>query len=108
MPRIVGVDIPNDKVMGISLTYIHGIGRTTAGRVLKDLGIDHLRKARDLTDEEITRISNHIEQHLVVEGQLRRVTQKGLNVVAQGWGQLAVRVVRLRVHFFPAMSRYEL
>jgi len=78
MPRLVGVDIPNDKVMEVSLTYIHGIGRTTARRVLKDLAIDERRKARDLTDEEITRISNHIEQHLVVEGQLRRVTQTNI------------------------------
>ncbi len=78
MPRIVGVDIPNDKVMPIALTYIHGIGRTSALGVLKAVGIDETRKAKDLTDEELARVSTHIEQHLVVEGQLRRMTQTNI------------------------------
>ena len=78
MARIAGVNIPTKKRVEIALTYIHGIGRTTSRRVLKALAIDETRKAKDLTDEEIARISTHIEQHLVVEGQLRRMVQTNI------------------------------
>lgn len=78
MPRIVGVDIPSDKVTWVSLQYIHGIGRTTALDICRTLGLDPRRRAQDLTDEELARIANEIEQAVVVEGNLRRQTQQNV------------------------------
>ena len=72
MPRIVGIDIPNDKQVRIALTYIHGVGHTTAARLLQDVGIDGAVKARDLSDEELGRIAERIDKTLMVEGALRR------------------------------------
>ncbi len=75
MPRIAGIDIPNEKVVGISLTYIYGIGRTTAQKMCEDLKIDPSKRARDLTEDEITHVAGYIDKNLIVEGQLRRVEQ---------------------------------
>jgi small subunit ribosomal protein S13 len=72
MPRLLGVDIPNDKIIEVSLTYLHGIGRTLSRRVLKDLNIDGSLKAKDLTEEDVARMAVHIENNFVIEGQLRR------------------------------------
>ena len=78
MPRISGVDIPADKQIGISLTYIKGIGRTLAGGLLKKVGIDHTVKARDLTEEELSRIASTLEDEYVIEGRLRRELQQNI------------------------------
>lgn len=78
MPRIVGVDIPPQKKVGIALTYIYGIGHTTAQKLCVDLGIPADQKAKDLTDDEVARIANLIEKTYVVEGQLRRQVQQNL------------------------------
>ncbi len=76
MPRIVGVDIPNDKRVVIALTYIHGIGPNLSVEVLKQAGIDENARAKDLTEDEISRIASIIDRSYVVEGQLRRqITQ---------------------------------
>ena len=72
MPRVLGVDIPANKRLDISLTYIFGVGRTTSAQVCERLELDPGMKARDLTDEQITRLANHLQEDLVVEGQLRR------------------------------------
>lgn len=72
MPRVVGVDIPNDKRLEISMTYIYGVGRATASRVCVELQFDPGMQARDLTEEQITNLAHHLEKHYVVEGQLRR------------------------------------
>jgi small subunit ribosomal protein S13 len=72
MPRIQGVDIPNDKRIVISLQYLYGVGASNAKTILTKAGIDHNVKARDLTEEEITRIAGEIEASHVVEGSLRR------------------------------------
>ena len=72
MARIVGVDLPRDKRMEIALTYIFGIGRTRAHETLEATGIDASKRARDLTDEEIVAIRDHIEGNYKVEGDLRR------------------------------------
>ena len=72
MPRIVGVDVPNKRPTWIALTYIHGIGRYTAGRILKETGIDGTVKAGDLTEDEVSRITQIIDRDYIVEGQLRR------------------------------------
>ena len=72
MARIAGVDIPREKRVEISLTYIFGIGRTMSNRVLEATGIDPNTRVRDLTDEEVTRLRNWIDANLKVEGDLRR------------------------------------
>ena len=72
MPRIVGVDVPNNKPVWIALTYIHGIGRHTAEMVLKQAGIDNSVKAGKLSEDEVSRITQVIDRECVVEGQLRR------------------------------------
>lgn len=72
MARIAGVDIPREKRLEISLTYILGIGRTTANQVCAATGIDPNTRVRDLTEEEVAHLRTHIDQNLKVEGDLRR------------------------------------
>jgi small subunit ribosomal protein S13 len=72
MARIAGVDIPRDKRLEISLTYIHGIGRTTSDEVCRATGIDPDTRVRNLTDEEIAQLRAYIDGNLRVEGDLRR------------------------------------
>ena len=72
MARISGVDIPREKRLEISLTYIFGIGRTTAQQICAATDIDPNTRVRDLTDEEVNRIRGYIDQSLKVEGDLRR------------------------------------
>ena len=71
MARIAGVDIPNDKRVIISLTYIYGIGRTSAGVICQKTKIDPSRRVKDLTEEETIAIRNIIENDFKVEGSLR-------------------------------------
>ena len=78
MPRLLGVDIPNDKVIEISLTYIYGVGRRTALEICEDAGIAPGTRARELTGEDISRIAGLIEKTYVVEGQLRRQTMQNI------------------------------
>lgn len=76
MPRIAGVDIPNEKRVVVSLTYIYGIGPTFSRAILKDAQIDENTRAKDLTEDQISHIASIIDRNYVVEGQLRRqVTQ---------------------------------
>jgi small subunit ribosomal protein S13 len=72
MARLVGVDLPRDKRVEIALTYIFGIGRTRANETLAATGISPDKRARDLTDEEIVALREHIEANYRVEGDLRR------------------------------------
>ncbi len=72
MARIAGVNLPREKRLEIGLTYIYGIGRSTANEVLASLGLSPDTKVRDLTDEEVTRLREHIDANLQVEGDLRR------------------------------------
>ena len=72
MARIAGVDIPREKRVQISLTYIYGIGNTTAENICDALDIAPGTRVRDLTEEEVVRIRNHIDTELKVEGDLRR------------------------------------
>ena len=68
MARISGVDVPREKRVLIALTYIHGIGRTTAGLVCEGAGVNPATRVRDLTDEEVTQIRAFVDQQLKVEG----------------------------------------
>jgi small subunit ribosomal protein S13 len=72
MARIAGVDIPREKRLEISLTYLYGIGRTRAQAICEATGISADTRVRDLTDEEVARIRNFIDQTYKVEGDLRR------------------------------------
>lgn len=77
MPRIAGVDIPNEKKISVSLTYILGIGPTTSRQILRDTNINDVR-AKDLTGDELKRIATEIEQKYTVEGALRRLVQSNV------------------------------
>jgi small subunit ribosomal protein S13 len=72
MPRIVGVDIPNDKQIQVALTYIYGVGKYRAIEVIKKAGINPTARTRDLSDDELSRINSIVETSYETEGQLRR------------------------------------
>lgn len=72
MARIAGTDLPRDKRVEIGLTYIFGVGNTTAHQILDDLDIDRGTQVRDLTDSEVVKIRQYIDANLTVEGDLRR------------------------------------
>ena len=72
MARIAGVDLPREKRVEIGLTYIFGIGRASSNRILKEAGVNPDTRVRDLTDEEVKRISSVVDQTQTVEGDLRR------------------------------------
>ena len=75
MARISGVDIPREKRLEIALTYIYGIGRTTAQKMCAELGLSPDARVRNLTDSEVNKIRMYIENNLTVEGDLRRDVQ---------------------------------
>lgn len=72
MPRIVGVDLPKNKRIEVALTYVHGIGLTTSQKILKNTNVSADVKAKDLTEDEVSRISTYIQKDVVHEGALRR------------------------------------
>jgi small subunit ribosomal protein S13 len=78
MPRISGVDIPGDKPTYISLTYLYGIGRTTAIKVCDTLGLDLQRPAKELSDDDLARVANLLDKEYTIEGQLRRKIQQDI------------------------------
>lgn len=78
MPRVVGVDIPSNKPTWISLTYLYGIGRYQARKILEACGVEGQKRAQDLTEEEVAKIAAEIEKNHVVEGQLKRQVQANI------------------------------
>ena len=74
MARISGVDLPNDKRVEYGLTYIYGIGLTTSKKILAATGIDANTRCRDLTEDDVKKLSDYITNNLTVEGDLRRDT----------------------------------
>ena len=72
MARIAGVNLPREKRLAVALTYIYGIGSSTAQKVCTDLSLSEDEKVRDLTDDEITKLRTYIDANLQVEGDLRR------------------------------------
>jgi small subunit ribosomal protein S13 len=78
MARIAGVDIPREKHVEISLTYIYGVGRTTAKKVLERTQITPSRKVSELTDDEVNRLREIVERELTVEGDLRRQVRQNI------------------------------
>jgi 30S ribosomal protein S13 len=78
MARIAGVDIPNQKRVDIALTYIFGIGRKSAQLILQSTGVTPETRAKDLTEEEVAKLRDEIENNYTVEGELRR--EVGMNI----------------------------
>lgn len=78
MPRILGVDLPNDKPTHISLRYIYGIGPSLALRICEQARIDPQRRAKEMTDEEIARLATILDREYTVEGPLRRQVQQNI------------------------------
>jgi small subunit ribosomal protein S13 len=78
MARIAGVNLPNQKRLEVGLTYIFGIGRSTAQQIASELGIAQDTKIRDLTDDEVTKLRNYIDEKVTVEGDLRRDRQQSV------------------------------
>ncbi len=78
MPRIVGVDIPKEKRVEIALMYIHGIGKTSANKILKKAGISPDVRAKNLTEEDISKLSAIIQREYRIEGDLRRLVASNI------------------------------
>ena len=83
MARIAGVNIPTQKRLEIGLTYIYGIGQSTAQKIVTDLGMNPNEKVRDLTDDEITKLRTYIDTNLEVEGDLRRDRQQAIKRLSE-------------------------
>ena len=78
MPRILGVDLPNDKPTHVSLRYIYGIGPTTAMQLCAKAKVDPQRRAKDLTEDDISRLATILDREYTVEGPLRRQVQQNI------------------------------
>jgi small subunit ribosomal protein S13 len=78
MPRLLGVDIPSDKPTHIALRYIYGVGPSLAIQLCQQANIDPQRKARELTDDELSRLAGFLDREYTVEGQLRRQNQQNI------------------------------
>lgn len=76
--RIVGVNIPDNKKVEISLSYLYGVGRPLALRILQALKIDLAKRAKDLTAEEVNKIQNYLDKHFKVEGELRQIIKQNI------------------------------
>jgi small subunit ribosomal protein S13 len=81
--RIAGVNLPNQKRLEIGLTYIYGIGQSTAQKICKALELDPDQKIKDLTDEEVTKLRSYIDDNVEVEGDLRRERSQALKRLAE-------------------------
>ena len=79
MPRLLGVDIPNDKATAVSLTYLYGVGNKTARELCHKAGIDPQKRARELAEDEVARLANLVERDYTVEGPLRRQLQQNIS-----------------------------
>lgn len=78
MPRVIGIDIPDNKRLEISLTYLYGIGRRLSNEIIQKLGLDPDIRAHKLTQDDIARINNLLQSEYVVEGDLRRQVQNNI------------------------------
>lgn len=78
MPRVIGIDIPGNKRLEISLTYIFGVGTTLSNQIIEELGFDKNMRAQNLSEDDIARINGYLQTQCVVEGDLRRQTQNNI------------------------------
>lgn len=79
MPRVAGVDIPGNKRTVIALTYIYGVGRTSAERICQMAGIDANARAKDLSEDELSRIASVVDKNFMIEGELRRLVSQNIS-----------------------------
>ena len=97
--RISGVNLPIEKKVYVSLSYLFGIGRVLGKKICKDLGIDCERRMKDLSDEEVEKLRIHIDKHFVVEGDLRgQISQNIKLMISIGCYRGARHRLRLPVH----------
>eukprot|EP01067_Filipodium_phascolosomae_P006940 Filipodium_phascolosomae@DN5340_c0_g1_i1.p1 len=78
MPRVIGIDIPGNKRLVISLTYIYGIGKTVSEEIIKKLGLDPNMRAHNLTDDDVSKLNAILQSEYMVEGDLRRTVQNNI------------------------------
>lgn len=78
MPRVIGIDIPDNKRLEVSLTYLYGIGRKLSNDIIKDLGLNKDMRANKLTEEDIARLNAILQSKYTVEGDLRRQVQNNI------------------------------
>ncbi len=78
MARIAGVDLPRDKRIEVGLTYVYGVGRSTARKILKETGVDPDTKVRDLAEGEVANLRSYVDQNVQVEGDLRREVNQNI------------------------------
>ncbi|MBQ9069421.1 MAG: 30S ribosomal protein S13 [Eggerthellaceae bacterium] len=78
MPRLVGVDLPRDKRIEIGLTYIYGIGLTTAKKIIADTGVDPDVRVKDISEDDLAKLRDYITENLTVEGDLHRETSQNV------------------------------
>jgi small subunit ribosomal protein S13 len=83
LARIAGVNLPNQKRLEIGLTYIYGIGQSTAQKICKDLELDPDQKIKDLTDDEVTKLRTYIDANVEVEGDLRRERSQAIKRLSE-------------------------
>jgi small subunit ribosomal protein S13 len=83
LARIAGVNLPNQKRLEIGLTYIYGIGQSTAQKIIKDLELDPDQKVKDLTDDEVTKLRTYIDANVEVEGDLRRERSQAIKRLSE-------------------------
>lgn len=78
MPRVIGIDIPDNKRLEISLTYIYGIGRAVSNQIIEKMGLDRNMRAHKLTEDDIARLNGLLQSEYLVEGDLRRQVQNNI------------------------------
>jgi small subunit ribosomal protein S13 len=78
MPRVIGIDIPDNKRLEVSLTYLYGIGRELSNQIIEKLGLDKNMRARELNEDQIARLNAILSSEYVVEGDLRRQVQNNI------------------------------
>lgn len=78
MPRVIGIDIPDNKRLEVSLTYIYGVGRTLSSQIIAKLGLNKDMRAKELTEDDIARLNAVLQSEYVVEGDLRRQVQNNI------------------------------
>ena len=92
--RIIGINLPDNKRIDISLTYLYGVGRTLAVKILAATKIDPSKRAKDLTQDEISRIKEYIEKNYKVEGELRQIIKQNIALLKDMQAYRGIRHMR--------------
>ena len=99
MVRVVGINIPDNKKLDVSLSYIYGIGRPLAQEIIMKLSLDGTKRAKDLTSAEINKLQEYIDKNMKVEGDLRQIIKSNINLLKEIQAYRGIRHMRrLPVH----------